>query len=222
MTILHDDGLYRHLRFAEPGTGMYHFDLVTWPGRLTIVGDMPPEALVFSRLDDMFQFFRGAGDINPGYWAEKLRSGRGAAEKYSMDLFRQIVAERVADAVEADEDLGPVDDDRPGLAAAVEAALTDDYDYEHEEGAREFLIDFVYRYTDAAGAARSFKFTDTWEWDFAEYDWAYLWACHAIRWGVAQYDAAKGALSVAGAEEPQQPAATEPRVKTLQTVGDVL
>lgn len=32
MTVLRDEGLYRHLRFQKPGTSCYYFDLVTWPG----------------------------------------------------------------------------------------------------------------------------------------------------------------------------------------------
>jgi hypothetical protein len=74
MTVLRDDGLYRHLRFQRPGTSIYWFDLVTWPGRLVICGDCGD--LMFSRLRDMFEFFgpdssRGGFEdarwgINPG------------------------------------------------------------------------------------------------------------------------------------------------------------
>src|SRR5580692_6155935 len=81
MTVLHDDGLYRHLRFMQVITdeltgkqsrsSFYWFDLVTWPGNLVINGDM--ETFAFARSDDMFGFFRG-DRINPGYWAEKVRA----------------------------------------------------------------------------------------------------------------------------------------------------
>src|SRR5690348_12248442 len=70
LTILHGDGLYRHIRMQKPGTGMYHYDLVTWPGYLAISGDL--DSYVFSRVRDMFTFFRGRG-INPSYWAEKVQ-----------------------------------------------------------------------------------------------------------------------------------------------------
>ena len=40
LTVLHDEGLYRHLRFQKPGTGFYWFDLITWPGNLAFKGDM--------------------------------------------------------------------------------------------------------------------------------------------------------------------------------------
>lgn len=76
MTVLRDDGVYRHLRFKGPGSSAYCFDLVTWTGHLAITGDMG--ANMFCRLDDMFEFFRtdrlhGGHTINPGYWSEKLQ-----------------------------------------------------------------------------------------------------------------------------------------------------
>lgn len=70
MAVLHDDGLYRHLRFSRPETGVYSFDIVTWPGYLSLTGDLT-SGLTFCRIEDMLEFF--AGDrINPGYWSEKL------------------------------------------------------------------------------------------------------------------------------------------------------
>ncbi len=224
MTVLHDDGLYRHVRFAEPGTSLYSFNLITWPGYLTICGDMPVTALTFRRTDDMFEFFRAA-DINPGYWAEKLRSGQDAATGFSEGKFRLLVDEHVTDAVEADPELEPVDEDRPGLAAAVQAALEDEYDPSHEETVREFLRLFTYDYTDSAGRQQCFQFKDTWEWDFNEYDWSFLWACQAIRWGVGQYWAAKGGMP-ADAEAAGAPAVVAPvvpnGVETLVPNGGVL
>jgi hypothetical protein len=55
-TVLHESGLYRHLRFKRPGTGIMHFDIVTWPGYLAYSGDMG--CFVFQRLDDMLEFFK--------------------------------------------------------------------------------------------------------------------------------------------------------------------
>lgn len=72
MTVFRDDGLYRHIRFRRPNTMRTHFDLITYPGYLCYSGDMG--TYVFSRLDDMFEFFRTDRDINPGYWSEKLQA----------------------------------------------------------------------------------------------------------------------------------------------------
>lgn len=40
MTVIKDDGVYRHLRFRRPDTNCYSFDILTWPGYLAYVGDM--------------------------------------------------------------------------------------------------------------------------------------------------------------------------------------
>ena len=75
MTILRDDGVYRHLRFQVPGTPHRQFDLVTWPGYLAYTGDMG--AYVFTRVHDMFKFFRRelqSYDMDMHYWAEKCEA----------------------------------------------------------------------------------------------------------------------------------------------------
>jgi len=57
MTVLLDNGLHRHLRFrsSKDSWNMW-FEIVTWPGCLMLHGDMG--SWCFSRLDDMFAFFR--------------------------------------------------------------------------------------------------------------------------------------------------------------------
>lgn len=85
MTVLRDDGLYRHLRFSKPNTGSYRFDLLTWPGYLTITGDMG--CYTFTRLPDMFEFF--IGYINTDYWAEKIADGgRASVKTHDEDQFK--------------------------------------------------------------------------------------------------------------------------------------
>lgn len=37
----------------------------------------------------------------------------------------------------------------------------------------------------------AFRFTDTWEWDLTDWDHHYLYACHAITWGIGKYYARK-------------------------------
>lgn len=188
LTVLHDDGLYRHLRFMQPrpGSSCYWFELITVPGALIFRGD--GESFVFSRLDDMFQFFRsgirkdGSIHINPGYWLEKLTSDRNACMQYSEKLFTQRVAEYLAECEE----------DTPGVTAAWGKHLGEfsgDYDTSSEGSARQALNDF--EFLPAGDAGRPFTFEDTWEWSFRDYDWWFLWACHAICWGIQRYDAAK-------------------------------
>src|ERR1039457_99476 len=96
MTVIHDDGLYRHLRFQKPGSWIYGYDIVTWPGYLAITGDAGE--YMFARLPDMFEFFAGNDRINPQYWAEKLRGpGYDTARIYSYQALRDGVAQWLED-----------------------------------------------------------------------------------------------------------------------------
>jgi hypothetical protein len=137
MTVKHDDGLYRHLRFRDPKYGSYWFDLITIPGALIFQGD--GETFAFRRIEDMFEFFRSpVGRINPGYWAEKLTSDRDSVMTYNEDLFKRYVANELTCAEEH----------YPGVTEAWKAKVTGDFlpDYytntEHE--ARAALDDFEY------------------------------------------------------------------------------
>jgi hypothetical protein len=180
MTVLHDDGLYRHLRFARPETGLYWFDLVTWAGHLSFTGD--GQAFTFARTRDMFEFFRSSSGygINPTYWSEKLVTGHKAAESYSTAVFDERVADVLAEA----------ENTYPGVTAAWKEHVHD-HDTSYEQPARDALDDFTFLSEDAPQTLRPFRFVDTWEWNLKSWDWWFLWACHAIVWGIGQYDAAR-------------------------------
>lgn len=174
MAVLLDAGLYRHVRFRSHDHGFSWFDLVTWPGALCFSGDHG--TLTFRRIEDMFQFFRG-DRINPHYWAEKEQS-EAPLKEFSEDLYRQVVVEHFVDVVKARQ--APA-----GLGLAVREQLldTDDMWYPaHEETAHEALRDFEFK---------GFRFADTWEWNLTDWSGRFLWICHAIRWGIEQYDAHK-------------------------------
>lgn len=183
MTIAHDDGLYRHLQFRktwwqppyarQQRTAIYRFDLITVPGSLIFQGD--GESFVFSRVEDMFEFFRGpVGRINAMYWAEKLTSHRDAATTYSRDRFFEHLRDDFVEACR--ERRVPA-----GTGRAIREAIEMDYNVDCEEDARRFLDLFEFE---------GFRFVDTFEWHLDDYDWWFLWSLHAIVWGIAQYDAA--------------------------------
>jgi hypothetical protein len=183
MTILHSDGLYRHLRFKKPGTIFYYFDLITWPGYLTIAGDMG--TYTFERVEDMFTFFRASSDINPQYWGEKVRAGSGTngtiTKEYSEDLFKKHVSEHVAEYVEYK---GLSKAERKSLIKAVKLEILEGGESYYESGARDSLADF-------SEVHEGSVFSDTWEWDLTDYTVQFLWCCFAIRWGISQFDATK-------------------------------
>lgn len=189
LKIRHDDGLYRHLHFQAQTHSMYWFDLITVPGSLIFQGD--GESFVFRRVPDMFEFFRRQ-QINPHYWSEKLTNGRDSVKVYSSDVLKRRVKEALADAREWGE--------RPrGVVKAVREEILDSWEIDHEDSARRLVEEFEFYINDGdryePGKKPDFQFSDTYEWDLKDYDWWFLWACHAIVWGVAQYDKARKAVA---------------------------
>lgn len=120
LVVLHDDGLYKHLRVQAPGTRMWSWDVTAWPGHLATSGDIA-DGYMFSREADMLAFFSSAGNSDDGYysdgapsidvryWAEKLCGGRSHEVKvFSEDAFLRSVREHLDEhkelGVEARED----------------------------------------------------------------------------------------------------------------------
>jgi hypothetical protein len=190
MTVLLDDGLYRHIRFQ----GARHpwnqwFDIVTWPGRLAYSGDMG--TFVFARLEDMFEFFRSrpSGDpsklfINTGYWAEKLqavdRDHRNNSEMaFSEELFLERVEEHVSEWINEYPLTGKEKKELREAIAENVLCYADDGEYEAHRALREFSAEV---------GGHKFEFCDTWEWNLREYTYRFVWCCYAIAWSIQQYD----------------------------------
>lgn len=191
MTILHDEGLYRHLKCAAPGTNIWRFDLATWPGHLAVSGDLG--SYTFSRLPDMFEFFEGDRGINLHYWAEKVIAGKERTMEYSPELARQHVIERFwEDRLQRDEPNAP-------LWRAIRQEVIS-YLGENEREAYSAIRNFEYRAPRPATAKSldfrperisrrhaDYQFSDAWEWDLRDYDSQFILICHAIVWGIAKY-----------------------------------
>lgn len=180
ITILHEDGVYRHIRFKREDSGGYHFSLITWPWHLAIVGDLGT-GHIFMRLEDMFQFFRTVEgeSINPQYWAQKLVSSDEVVKRYDQDLMELMVGGHLQD----------VEADHQGLTKAMERDFFHDWygpDLASEDDVRQFLRDYKFA---PSGEEGYYPFTDAlMDWDFTTWDHSFLWACHAITWGIKQYD----------------------------------
>lgn len=191
MTVLKDEGMYRHLRFARPDRSGYWFSLTTWPQKLVVNGDVG--TYVFSRQEDMFDLIRETahGGPNFGYWQEKVVASSSPIVDFSTQLFDMQVAETFEE-VEAEKHW-------PGVTAAWDEKVNGclaEYDTSSEHGARQALNDFTFRPEGAASGDEPFQFYDTWEWELGDYDWKFLWSCHAVLWGVRQYDALKASGGV--------------------------
>lgn len=195
MTVIRDDGLYRHIRFKKPGTGCMYFDLVTWPGYLAYSGDMG--CYVFTRLEDMFNFFRmdkddwnynrdGGLSINLGYWSEKLvavdgHRDKASATEFDEDKFRRVINEYRVEWVRENRDR-LTKEQRRELWEAVQDSVLCHFDDEHES------MRAAYEFSERIGECH-FAFTDFWDHNFHQFTYRFVWCCYALAWGIRQYDA---------------------------------
>lgn len=173
-TIKHDSGLYRHVVCAIPGTMMESFQIMTWPGHLSIFGDMG--TYVFQRTEDMFSFFRDAehkNRINLGYWHEKLDAvdRHSLSKEFDIDKFKNNVKEHVVDHLDIDS----YDEMPEDKKEDIERLLNSSDEYEAVAAIRDFEADWI-------------NFYDFWENDCKEYTNKYVFACYAIVWAIEQYD----------------------------------
>lgn len=189
LTILREDGVYRHLRFSKPGSGCMHFDLITWPGYLAYVGDMG--AFTFSRLQDMLEFFRRDPArlfrIDFRYWAEKCEaeSARGSGlREWDPERFkREIVEQRRKLLVDYGRDWTSEQrrdfwDDMGNVLLAAE--------YEHE--AVTELQGWCY----SDPVTRRLIRIETCDFPTCQtYTHTFIWCCYALAWGINKYDLAK-------------------------------
>lgn len=173
-----NDGLYRHLRCSRGGKYAHSFEVITWPGYLCYCGDMG--CFVFTRLPDMFEFFRGrvTAMIDRDYIAEKAVAvdKPDGLRGFSEELFEAAVK---ADFESFTEDWSEEDKARlweeiddcvlqaasDGPSAAIEAAMS------MSHNGRDVCPDFY-------------------EHQLEEFTSRFVWCCYAIPWAIEQYDAA--------------------------------
>lgn len=181
LRVLRDEGVYRHIRFSKPDSSDQFFDLITWPNHLCYTGDMG--TYVFSRLYDMFDFFRSenlarAGEkipkINPGYWSEKTEAVcRDGVREYCPDLFKSKVLAWV-DSFELTS--AQMNDLQVQVLSYAE---------DGEEAARQAAYEFTITNDDGQEEE---VFTDFFEVSCSKFTFRYLWGCYAIAWGIRQYE----------------------------------
>lgn len=189
INVLRDDGLYRHIRFRRPDTSAYFFDLITWPGALCYTGDMG--TFVFSRLADMFEFFRtdrtelGELYINPGYWSEKLLAVDGnrqsaSAMEFSEEEFTKVINEQVEDWLD-ERDVSE------GDAEELREAVKDDIIRMIEPQDESYSYRLAYEFRHEV-AGEEFSFTDLFDYNFRTFTRTFLWCCYALSWSIQKYD----------------------------------
>ena len=178
------DGAYRHITFSRPGSSVYRFHLTSWPGYLCISGDMG--CFVFSRLTDMFEFFRDKW-INPSYWAEKIQATNkhGGHRQFSFDLLKK--------AVKADFENWDFESDEQKAAAWKEIDGDFGLFFDADGSDRQFATSTVMDYECPITGQ---KFEDFWEHDMEDYTYHFIWCCRAILWGIQQFDAGRAAIEM--------------------------
>lgn len=183
MTILLDQGLHRHIAFSRPDSSILSFSLVTWPGHLAISGDC--QDYTFRRLSDMFDFFRHADPgyekedrIDPDYWAEKIvaTSRHGGHEIFSEDLYKSAI---VSDFLNGSIDMTPAD--RRAAWRDMRETLLDALPCDRGEAVHQAM---GYR----CPVRNIHPFEEFWDHCLVEPSFGFLWACHAIQWGIKRYD----------------------------------
>ncbi len=181
MTILKDDGLYRHITFSKGSTDQW-FEIITWEGNLVIGGDMG--SYHFNRITDMFQFFVKEGisfkskyAINPSYWGEKLQNN-GHYEEFCHDKFKEVVQDSLKDFVSNNK---PNKEEMLDINEKLEDLLS----AETEEHAYLGIRDFPSEYAIFERYGCDLP-------DFRDYTYRYIWCCYAIVWGILQYNKLKG------------------------------
>jgi hypothetical protein len=190
MAVVKDDGVHRHLTFRRPTSSVFRFDLLTWPGHLCITGDYG--TYVFSRIPDMFEFFRGH-EINPRYWDEKLLSvsRHGGYREFDPETFKERVREHFVDHWEDTDDHDARDACWDEVVADVLSRVDDG-----EHVAYQAVNDFQHGrfcFQDFFDGGGTERFTDT-----------YLWNLNAIVWGISHYDQMRA--DVAETATPTSPA----------------
>lgn len=188
LTVFRDDDVNRHIRLSRPSSSVYRFDLITWPGYLTVCGDIG--TYVFARTLDMFSFFRsteGEHRINPDYWSKKLeasdtcRGNRGLQPymTFSNDLFTDAVRADLRDHLERNDHLSL--SERKRIVWAARADLFDS-GYSDTREAINAAVSWCCPVTAHA------PFSEIYEHSLEDYDFGFLFACHAIVWGIKRYD----------------------------------
>lgn len=192
MTIVMDDGIHRNVVFKNPDDSNRWFGIQTWPNHLCFYGDMG--TFVFSRLPDMFEFFRKGVDgdpiyINTGYWSEKITASdlHGGVEEFSEEKFRSKVEEEIVEFLRQADDDFTCSEQRDEFAAALREEVEHEIFFTLDDGGQHAAIAAACRFRFERDGLK-FDMQDFYENNFMEYTHRFVWACYAIQWGIRKYD----------------------------------
>lgn len=162
--VVQSKGLHRHWRCRKPGTGVYGFDIITWPGYLCICGDMGD--FVFARTSDMLAFMRGAC-MSFSYAAEKcVAQGREGVKEWDRAILDEALDYRLTEYEEDSDEIAK-------LREKIEELKDDRYESEHD------AMEAMYE-------------SQLWGCELPDcrtYTFHFLWCMFAIKWFCDKIDA---------------------------------
>lgn len=195
MTVLHDEGPYRHIRFAQPGHAIDEFDLVTWPEHLAMIS--AAGEWVFTRVADLFDPLSPVPSSDPYKWADKCTAHDEALRVYDPRVAEHRVRETLDGWIGRLHGGGAnnavlAQSLRTSIATQILIHVEDEYEL------RAALDEFTHAGSTTLagedGGARAsatrnslYAFDNVWDWDLRDFDFHFSWACHAIAWGVECY-----------------------------------
>lgn len=165
LDVLHDSGDYKHLRWGRPKSSSYLIWVVTYPGGLTVFGDLGTFA--FKRGLDLFRAHAGND-----YRAEKCTAG--AVWEWDQEAFQQRLDEYTPQWLKHCEAA-----DRPDLFRQIA---------ECKNAVSE--SDGMYLLTSMADMF-DLNTTDFWEGGFKRLSFSFEFICLAVATMAAEYDKRK-------------------------------
>lgn len=168
LTVLNNDGPYRHLKMRNPGSFFHWFEILTSPGMLVFSGDM--KTFAFRGEDDMLAFFETAGRATPSYLADKCVAP-ASVQEYSVDEFEKTLRPKVEEFAE-----------RRGLS------VNEVWDQVVTE-----VLDVASDTASAVTAAGSVRhdgervFEEPYELAMTDWDYHYLWCLRGISKAISMY-----------------------------------
>jgi hypothetical protein len=163
MTVLKNDGLYRHIYVGVPGTSMESFNILTSPEHLFYYGDMGD--FVFHRYgsEDMLKFFNTEDlQINTSYWSEKCVAGE--KEEWSIEAFRNAVRHDTEEW-----DFSNPEEHYYSLREQVDDLISSEDEWEAVTNLRDW-------------SNSKHPLNDFWEHNMKEYTPRFLWCLYALSW----------------------------------------
>ncbi len=176
ISVMHQDGLYRHYRCKQPGSWCMGFDVVTWPGSLCFTGDMGE--YLFQRTDDMIAFMRGSC-MSYSYAAEKCVAHKSPLKEWDEDLFREALNEITKDFKDHDGKIVQVvrgKHETRQVADLIEEIERAYREYDSPEDAKKAM------YESGLWDGCDLPSCETWTFHF-------LWCLYAIKWFCASVEA---------------------------------